>query len=238
MNGRRRYRATIRTWQDVIAADEGTLTDLRGVRDDPLSVWLIVDGERAGLIGRDSIERFGLHAGMTLDTETLARIDDAVCERLCERSAVRSLAARNYCRVGLIRSLRRKGFETGVCERVAEHFVAMGAIDDARVAEITVRNELSRRPAGRRLLEAKLRAKGIDDRDARAAIDAGLEGRDELADARALAVRAVGSMQRGLRSPLGADVIRRRVTGRLARRGFSGDTVRKAVDEALLGDGS
>lgn len=236
MSGRRRAKSTIRVWQAVVEAGQGTITELRTVRDDPGCVWLVIDGERAGILDRASVSDARLVMGLTLDAERIGLIDTEIRSRLCERSAVRSLAMRNQSRVGLIRGLRRKGFDAPTAEAVAEKYAEAGAIDDARFAETQVRNELARRPAGRRLLEAKLRAKGIADGDARPAIDAALADRDEYEDALGMARRTVASIGRGVGRAPEPDVIRRRVVGRLARRGFSGDAVRRAVDAAMRDD--
>ncbi len=240
MNAPRRAKPipTIRAWNAAPRDGSARLTEIRAVRDDPACVWLLIDGVRAGVVDREMATRLGLTATPVPWTADLAeKLDAEVRRRLCDRSAVRLLAARMRCREGLVRALTQRGHDRETAAACADRYAAMGVLDDARYAEVVVRNELARKPAGRRLLEAKLLAHGVRGEDARGAVDRALEGRDELADARRVAEAAL----RGARAGSDPDALRRRVSGRLARRGFSGEIVRRAVDEAVrdwrAGDG-
>lgn len=232
MNPRKRANPTvpIRAWNTMPRDGSVRLTEVRAVRDDPGCVWLLIDGVRAGLVDRETAARLGLAATpIPWNTDLAEKLDAEVRQRLCDRSALRLLAARMRCREGLVRALTQRGHDRQTATACADRYAGMGALDDARYAEVVVRNELARKPAGRRLLEAKLRAQGVRGEDARGAIDRALEGRDELADARRVAEGAF----RAARAGSDVEVLRRRVSGRLARRGFSGETVRRAVDEAV-----
>lgn len=237
MNPRRAKLTPIRVWNTTPRDGSASLTGVRGVTDDPGCVWVLLDGVRAGVVDRETAVRLGLGGGGGASrawTEELAgRIDEEVRRRLCERSAVRLLAARMRCRAGLVRALTQRGHDQRTAEACADRYAALGALDDARFAEVVVRNELARKPAGRRLLEAKLRAQGVSGDAARDAIGKALEGRDELEDARKVAAASL----RGMRANADAEAVRRRLSGRLARRGFSGEVVRRAVDEVLRGGG-
>ena len=229
-----RARPVVRLWDEIRREPGRVIDDVRVVRDDPLCVWIVVDGDRVGLMDRGAAERHGVMAGVVLSEQLIGAIDDEVRERLCDRSAVRMLAARGHTRALLERKLVMRGHGRAVAELVSARWQERGAIDDARFAEVAVRNELARKPAGRRLLESKLAAKGVGHADAKPAIDAALADRDEYADALLLARRSVASIGRALsaggRDPL---VVKRRTLGRLARRGFSNDAVRRAVDTAM-----
>ncbi len=231
MNPRKRASPTpVRAWNDAPRDGSVRLTGIRTVRDDPACVWLLIDGVRAGVVDRETAAALGLAAAPMVWTAALAdRLDAEVRRRLCDRSAVRLLAARMRSREGLVRALIQRGHDRGTAAACADRYAEMGALDDARYAEVVVRNELARKPAGRRLLEARLRAQGIRGDDARGAVDRALAERDELADA----VRLAASAVRSARAGTDAETLRRRVGGRLARRGFAGETVRRAVEEAL-----
>jgi regulatory protein len=234
MSGRRAKTTPIRVWNTTPRDGSASLTGVRGVTDDPGCVWVLLDGARAGVVDRETAARLGLSAPTRAWTEDLAgSIDAEVRRRLCDRSAVRLLAARMRCRAGLVRALTQRGHDQRTAEACAERYAAMGALDDARYAEVVVRNELARKPAGRRLLEAKLRAQGVGGEAARDAVGRALEGRDELEDARKLAAASY----RAMRPNTDAGAVRRRLSGRLARRGFSGEIVRRAVDEVMRGGG-
>ncbi len=220
---------TIRQWQDLRGSDGQTVTALRAVRDDPESVWILCGRDCVGLIGRETATKLGLHAGSVLDAALIERADAEVRWRLARRDALRMLAARSYARRGLADALVRKGHDRADASTTAAWAADRGFIDDARFAEVTVRNELARRPAGRKLLEAKLRAKGVGPEDAARAIDAALGPRDELEDAIRIARTAVRSLSRSH----AREVVQRRVVGRLGRRGFSGEVARRAVERVL-----
>ncbi|MEZ6317436.1 MAG: RecX family transcriptional regulator [Phycisphaerales bacterium] len=102
-------------------------------------------------------------------------------------------------------------------------------VDDATFAEQAAQSVLSRRPAGARFVEAKLRERGLDPTLARDAAREAMADRDPRADAIALAERAIRTMPAGL----APEVIRRRVMGRLARRGFDPDDAAAAIDRVL-----
>lgn len=235
MNPARRPSLTpIQVWQRTPRDGSARLTEVRTVRDDPASVWLMLDGRRGGVVPRETAARLDLAARTPVPwTEDIASgLEAEVRACLCQRSALRMLAARMRCREGLVRSLTQRGHDRATAEACADAFVRCKAIDDDRYAEVVLRNELARKPAGRRLLEAKLRAKGISGDRAGKAVAAALRGRDEIDDARTIARSAV----RGFRADADPLALRRRLAGRLTRRGFSSDTVRKVIDELFRGD--
>lgn len=234
MNARPDRRSTpIRVWNDAASRDGVRLTGLRTVRDDPARLWILLDNRRAGLVERDSAAALGLPGAAAENApwrvEWHEKLDPEVRAGLCRRSAERLLAARMRCRAGLVRALVQRGHDRATAEACAEHFASLGAVDDARYAEVLVRNELARKPAGRRLLEAKLRAHGVAREHADRAIDEALGDRDELADAR----RAAAAAARTLRPGTDRQAARRRLSARLARRGFGPGVIREALDEVL-----
>lgn len=226
---RRPARSTIALWNNISQGPGAEVTGLRAVRDDPVCVWILCGRDCVGMIGRDEAREAGVRDGTVLNAETVRRIDAAVRARLARRDAVRMLAARSYAQRGLADALARKGHARADADAQAGWAAGRGLIDDARFAEVVVRNELARRPAGRMLLQSKLRAKGVGREDADRAIDAALGPRDELADAVKVAIGAVRSLARSHER----EVVRRRVVGRLGRRGFSGDIARRATERAL-----
>lgn len=227
---RRRAQPVVRLWNGASRAGDAVIDDLRVVRDDPACVWIVCGRDRVGLIGRGSAERCGLAVGSVLNETLVGLIDAEVRERLCDRSAVRMLAARTQTAAILERKLVMRGHDRATAARVCARWRERGAIDDERFAENAVRNELARKPAGRRLLESKLAAKGVARDTAGRVIDEALSSRDELADALAIARKSVASITRAGMDP---EVVRRRAFGRLARRGFSGDASRRALEIAM-----
>ncbi|HCT45618.1 MAG TPA: hypothetical protein DF699_10440, partial [Phycisphaerales bacterium] len=121
-------------------------------------------------------------------------------------------------------------YEADAIEWAIERLTELRVLNDEEYARMVVRSQLSRKPAGRRLLSGKLREKGIEQSIIDLVLDEALEERDPLADARKLAQQAARSI-----SDRHAPEVRvRRITGRLARRGFDFDVIRRVVDELDL----
>ncbi len=147
-------------------------------------------------------------------------------------SALKGLSRASTTRAGLVQRLLKKGYEREVAEGVAQDMERIGAIDDGDYAEALVRDALRSKPAGRRLLDAKLRAKGVSAEIRERVLDEALSERDDLEDAIGVARRRLAALP----GTLDAVVVRRRLAGAVARRGFEGDVCRRAVEAALRGE--
>jgi regulatory protein len=154
--------------------------------------------------------------------------EDQTHDARARRYAAALLGQRAYSRQKLIDRMIRKGFDADVARRVADRFVAAGVLDDAALAASMARAEIARKPAGPMLLEMKLVSKGIERATAREAVTEALADRDLLADAVRLAQKRLAVMSPSVEE----SAVRRRVYAALARRGFSPDLCRKALDQA------
>ncbi len=147
------------------------------------------------------------------------------------RHVVRLLAKRAMTRAGVIASVRRRGLGEDDAARVAAELEKRGLIDDRAYAAAYVRGLLARKPAGRALLMAKLRQRGIEGTVARAAVESALKERDAGEDALELATRRL----RVIGSTVDRAAAARRVYGLLARRGFEAEVCGEAVRKAMKG---
>ncbi len=161
--------------------------------------------------------------------DACARLSDDERDRAldAERISLKALSRRDLSRRELERALRDGGVdEAGVaheCDRLAR----VGLVDDAALAQKLVATLQERKGLGRTAIAAELTRRLL----APSAIEYALELVDtgnELARARDLARKRAAQL-RGL----DRDAAVRRLSGYLARRGYSGSTVRAAVDEAL-----
>jgi regulatory protein len=168
--------------------------------------------------------------GLAPDVEWTEEIRECVLRAMeVDRAMRRALASvqRAPCsRRRIMERLRGKGVEAAIAEHVADALERRGVLDDDALAASAARAIVSRRPAGRRLIEAKLRQQGIDAEGAKAAAAGALEGRDPLEDAIALASRRMRTFGAGVDD----QARRRRLFGVLARRGFDADVCRVAVE--------
>ncbi|MGO1544743.1 MAG: regulatory protein RecX [Gulosibacter sp.] len=112
-------------------------------------------------------------------------------------------------------------------EQIIHHMIDLNYLDDARLAEQLMTGSLSRKGLGSGGISRELRKRGIDEsivQDALAGFD-----RDTEFDRAVELAQERASRFRGLDD----DTARRRLYGYLARRGFGGDIVTRAINEAL-----
>ena len=142
------------------------------------------------------------------------------------RAALKMLERRAYSAHELQQRLVRRGHEASASEEGVRALVRAGVVDDRALGESVVRSELARAPAGRALLEMKLVKRGIERELAAAIVQEALEARTTDEDAAEVARRHLKS----LAPTLGLDAVRRRLYGKLSRRGFSPEVARAAVE--------
>ena len=188
---------------------------------------VLVDGQSAAIVSLDDIERLNLHVGATIDPSALSEAD-ADCA-LYDR-ALRLLAARSRSAAEIRRRLRRDGAVADRIERVIGTLVSRGFLDDAAHARAVTRSRVRGRGTSARRIEQELRRQGVPADVATEAI--GEVFADEAIDETAVAL-AVARKRAALLADLPAPVQRRRLYGFLARRGYSPDIVRAAVEAVL-----
>lgn len=121
-------------------------------------------------------------------------------------------------------ALRKKRIPAAVVDEVLGAFERVGLVDDVAFAESFARGRTSARPRAERLLLQEIRAKGVSEEDATAALER-LRGEAILPDDEALARRALAKRARSFgRLPAGER--RRKAAAFLRSRGFSYDTIR------------
>jgi len=209
--------------------DNAVVTAVHAVPTDPTRVRILVNRKRAAEILLDDAERLAVRAGDAWTPELADRVTQAAAECAAWRVALRLIRVRARSHAEIVRRLRQKAHDPAVASAVADRLVERGLIDDANFAEQAARSVLSRRPAGARFVEAKLRERGLAPDLARAAARDAMADRDPRADAIALAERALRTMP----DSLAPEVLRRRVLARLARRGFEPDDAAAALDHVL-----
>ncbi len=130
--------------------------------------------------------------------------------------------------------LRERGYHVEAVERALERLRRVSLLDDRAFVRSFLRTELFKAPQGKRLLELKLKRRGVPDGLIRE-LDAFLEDDPDLAG-RSLASEegraALGFAQLRRRyARLRPEVYRRRMQQALARRGFDWGTIRDLLGE-------
>jgi regulatory protein len=141
--------------------------------------------------------------------------------------ALRQLAAAPRSRAQLEKAMAQRDVPDDVAAAVLDRFTEVNLVDDAAYAEMLVRSQQASRGLARRGLAHELRAKGIDDETAAAALEQ-VDPEEELATARALVARrlpATARLERAARV--------RRLAGMLARKGYPSGLALRVVQEAI-----
>lgn len=170
-----------------------------------------------------------LAAGDEVDAEEYAaRVAEAQRADAYE-AALNSLDLCARTREELRRSLLARGFVSGAVEATLDRLADSGLVDDRRYAERAVEVSAAR-PVGVYAVRRKLRAKGVAEEDAEAALVA----LDDEQQAQAAQAAARSLLRRYAQLP--AREGRAKLSQALARRGFSWEAVRAAVDKVWEAD--
>lgn len=149
--------------------------------------------------------------------------DEAAARAILERR----IAMREHSRGELAQALAKKHVPEELAERLLDRFTEVGLIDDERFARAWVESRQRMKGTARSVLALELRRKGVDGE----VIDVVLEDIDAESE-REAAHRLV---QKKLRSLRGLDDTTRirRLTGMLARKGYSAQVAFDVVREEL-----
>jgi regulatory protein len=149
-----------------------------------------------------------------------------------ENVSMHALTRRGQSRRELERTLRSRDLPDDVIAHEVERLEGVGLIDDIALAQNLVGVLQERKGLGRTGIAAELTRRMLSP----AAIEYALElvdTSDELGRARDLAVKRATQL-----TSYDRETAQRRLSGYLARRGYSGSTVRAAVEHALAGSRS
>ena len=152
-------------------------------------------------------------------------------------AALKLLERTRRTRSELARRLRDKGFAATAIDEVLDRLERVGLVDDTEYARAWLAGRWGRRPTGWTRLRQDLRGRGVSD-EAIDAARAQIEQREGgAADEVETARRVVEQASRRYAS-LEPRVRQQRLYALLARRGFDGDTIRRALAIRLAADDS
>jgi regulatory protein len=153
-------------------------------------------------------------------------------DEVARRILLDQLTGRARSRSELAARLSRKGVPDEVADRVLTRFAEVGLVDDTAFAQEWVRSRQAGRGLARRALAVELRGKGVADAVAAKAL-ATVTTDDEDAAARDLVRHRLGRLRGPRATPADRTALARRLSGMLARRGYSAETAFKVVREEL-----
>lgn len=218
------------------------ITRLEPLRPRGLNLRVHLDRGEPFEVALEAVERMALGVGDALPPNVRHHLLDADAEVKIRESALNLLSHRARTRAELRRKLVGKGFRPARVDPCLDRLEARGLLDDAAVASAFVRDRVRHRPRGKGRLAQELRAKGVPDPVARAVVDQVLEDEDVTEERLARQVTeawvkrqgpaVLRALRQGGRTPEGAKA-RRRLHAYLARRGFGGPALSRAMDVAL-----
>lgn len=200
-----------------------------GIEENRGRITIYVDGVALLKLKKKEFDELPVAEGEELDEENYIN-------RLCMRqakpayeAALNLLTVRDMTAHDLQAALRRRGYLAPVAESVCERLMENRLISDSRYAQRYV--ELRQDSAvGRYALKRKLRAKGIDEQTAEDALEV-LDDESQLATAKELAKKLSRRYEK--EDPYAR---RSKLSQALARRGYSWDIVREAIESLGLDD--
>lgn len=123
--------------------------------------------------------------------------------------------------------LAKRGIDSEIAEKVLDRFEEAQIIDDVVFARVFTNSRIRAKGLAKSAIARELREKGVDQGLIENAL-VELDSESELARATELAVNRVSRMHN-----LETDVIKRRLSGFLGRKGYSGSIVSTAIRSAL-----
>jgi regulatory protein len=200
----------------------GRITSLSVQMHNPDRANVYIDGEFA--FGLAMVEAAKLSTGQLLtdaDIEALKQFDEV--ERAHE-AGLNLLSYRPRSEQEVRRRLGRKGFSEAAIEEAVQRLLRAKLLDDEAFARYWISNREQFRPRGEFALRQELQRKGISLR----IIDGLLEDVDEAENAYRAATKRLARWQR-----MDPGERERKLSGYLARRGFSYDVIRDVWERLL-----
>jgi regulatory protein len=154
---------------------------------------------------------------------------DADQEAVARKILLDQLTGRARSRKELADKLARKQVPTEVATALLDRFEEVGLVDDAAFAQEWVQSRQAGRGLARRALSVELRRKGVDHEVIAEAVDQ-VAPEDEVEAARQLVRRKLPSLRR-----FDQVTVVRRLTGMLARKGYSAGVAYRVVRDEIEG---
>jgi len=186
---------------------------------------VLVEGKRYATLSLDAIERLRLAVGGTVAGLEERIAGEAAQLKVYDR-ALNMLAFRARSSAELVRGLVRKGEMRELAERAVARLREQGLLDDAAFAQSFTRAKVLGAKQSKRRVQQGLAKKGVARSVSDAAIATVFE--EEQVDQSGIVEEAARKKMRSLLE-LDPVVRRRRLYAFLARRGYDGEDIRRAM---------
>lgn len=210
----------------------GTITALRENPRKPGRYSVLVDGKSVAIVNAAFLHDAGLAVGQLLDEAAGDRLLLAARKLEAFDRAAAALGRRARSAHELERWLLQRGFDRSDVSDAVQRLSEIGAIDDSQFARAFARSRALGKGMSKRRLAQELSRRGVESKMANAAIADVLE--EESVDERALLEAAARKKLAVLRGQE-PDVVRKRLYGYLARRGYESSDI-AAVLRTMMAD--
>lgn len=190
------------------------------------------DGKPYVTVSLDIIDRLRLRVGASLGDADAAALERAAAALQTYDRALNLLAFQPRSARDLKRRLVQKGEPAEQVDGAIERLVAQGFVDDAQFARQLARSKVASQGASKRRLQQEMFKRGVAREVGDEAIAEVWE--EEQVDEGALVEEVARKKLRTLLK-LDADARRRRLYAFLARRGYDGEVIRRAMRAVLDG---
>lgn len=204
-------------WDEFVEM-AGTVTDLKVQKRTKDRINVYLDGQYA--FSMAIISAVKLKVGTWLSDGEISRLKVADEVERARGRVLDYLSYRPRSEWEIREYLEKKGFSSSSIDSAISALIDVNLIDDRAFAQYWMENRAQFRPKGKRVLSHELRQKGISSH----VIDEALEAYDEVS-----AARRVFEQQSRRLVNLPSEVFRRRLTERMARRGFSYDLIQELI---------
>jgi regulatory protein len=182
-----------------------------------VSVYL--DGEYA--FGLARIVAAWLHVGQTISEQQILKLQSQDTEEVAYQKALRNLSYRPRSEAEVRKKLDSSGYTEAVIDTVINRLLDQKLIHDPQFAQMWIENRSTFRPRSRRVLKMELKQKGIHDDTIEAALADGVNDDDLAYQAATRRVHKYAGLE--------WQAFREKLSGFLARRGFSYGTIAPVV---------
>lgn len=200
-----------------------TVTEIRQNKKDSSRYSVYIDGEYAFSLIMEDILYFRLKAGEEISEETYRYITETTLYIKAQDTALKYIGYKMRTAKEVLDRLESQEYDERLIAKVMAFLEKYGYVNDREYCEKYIRETVKLRPKGKYLIKTELRARGIDEDTADAALEEA--SIDELSMAEALLEKkyeGFADMD---------DKERAKVFGYLQRRGFSFGVIKEAVSE-------
>ncbi|MEN4011213.1 MAG: RecX family transcriptional regulator [Chloroflexota bacterium] len=198
---------------------ERKITALKLQKRNPNRVNVYLDGEYAFSLSRIVAAWLGI--GQSLSEEKVQTLQQEEVRETAYQRALLILSYRARSEHELRQKLSQKGFEAQVVNQVVVRLKSERYLGDAEFAQLWTDNRSQFRPRSQRLLRYELKQKGVSEEHIEKALET-------VEDESVLAYQAGARYARRL-TGVEHELFRKRLTGFLARRGFSYGTIAPVI---------